>query len=258
MPSSWSLRRRFGSWIFAATAAATLMTVGAAAQKRLALEQEQEGPLAVYRKDVRALLKDLYEPDIRLRAVVLPSFETEYAVGLRQLAGGWEIVTLRLSRTPWAYQIIDLMKRGKAGSFRMTGADGLSGEMVDTTAEEIERLQKGLPANPAEIPVTRCSAPIGDEVADALVMSWSRMLSEARPEKDWMGGLDGTTYLFSMEQAGRSMAAETWSPKRGTRPAKMATIAESLFAFCESRDESRLQSVAMLANGLSGKSRPGN
>ncbi|MET1111565.1 MAG: hypothetical protein ABWX67_08590 [Allosphingosinicella sp.] len=54
------------------------------ASPRLAPEQAAPAELAGYAADLRRTFREAFDPDVTLRALVRPSFETEYAVGLRR------------------------------------------------------------------------------------------------------------------------------------------------------------------------------
>jgi hypothetical protein len=238
-----------------AVALAALLASSAAGQKRLVPAEPEDGLLAEHRARVRTVLKDVYGPDIRLRAVVEPSFQVEYAVALRQEGSGYEIVTLRPSRQIWTYAAIARLKSGHAGTFRTTG-DDFSGDLVDTTAESIADLREGLPENPADLPVSRCAAPVDADTAAGLLRAWHLMLLQVRPDKNSLGGADGTTYSFSMEEGGRTLSGETWSPRRRTRPARLAAIAEAMLGYCQTRDPSQLRRISELARKLGGRDEP--
>ncbi len=229
---------------------------GAPAQQRLVPPEPVDGVLAEHQARLRTVLKDAYGPDILLRAIVQPSFQLEYAVALRRQGAGFEIVTLQPARHIWAYSAIAILKSGHGGSFRTTG-DDFTGELVDTTAESIADLEKDLPANPADLRVSRCAVPVDAAASAALIRAWRRMLLEVRPPKQPQGGTDGTTYSFSMEEGGRTLTGETWSPRRRTRPARFAAIAAAMFAYCRTRQPKDLQQIVADALMLAGRVKPG-
>ncbi|HEX6375773.1 MAG TPA: hypothetical protein VFZ91_08625 [Allosphingosinicella sp.] len=254
-----------------AVTVAALLTGGAAAQPRnmathprLAPLQPPPGALADYEADLQRTFRDAFGADVRLRAVVRPSFQTEYAVGLRQDGEGYEIFALRPSRQIWAYQMIKLYKSGQAGVMIFDGSDGddpdkLLGdpdsEPRDGTADAIAQLQKDLPADPSDLPLSRCAVTVDDAVAAGVTAAWRRMLETVRPGEQLMPGLDGTSYIFSMETDGGALAGETWSPRAGTRPAKLARLAEAMREYCETKAAEPLAEIRNLAHALARRRR---
>jgi hypothetical protein len=158
-----------------------------------------------------------------------------------------------------------MYKSGRAGVFVLDGgkpdgkgggSDDLLGDPKakprDDTPAEIARLEEGLPADPVDLPLERCSASVDDRLAESLTGAWRLMLEAVRPDETLMPGLDGTTYIFSMESDGRALAGETWTPREGTRPARLARLAEAMREYCERPATGRLTEISELAHSLSG------
>jgi hypothetical protein len=221
-----------------------------ASHPRLVPVQPQPGPLAAYEADLRRVFRDGYGADVQLRALVMPSFETEYLVGLRRTNRGYEIFALRPVRQQvWVYQLIKAYRSGRAGVMNVDIADPKSVPR-DDTADEIARLEKDLPADPADLPLNRCSVPVEARLAADLTKAWRNMLEAVRSDEDLMAGVDGTSYVFSMEFEGRALAGETWTPSEGTAPAKLALLADTMRRYCETRDAGLLPEIGRLGRGL--------
>lgn len=252
---------------------AALLASGAAAQPRsmaqhprLAPVRPQTGVLGAYEAQMKRVFREAFDARVRLLAIVQRSFDTEYAVGLRQDGARYEIFALRPSRQVWAYQAIKLYRSGRAGVMilddpkRDKGRKGGRGaelidsgpELRDGTDDEVARLEKDLPADPADLPLARCAVPVDDAAAAGVTAAWRSMLEAVRPDEDLMPGIDGTSYLFSMEADGRALAGETWTPRPGTRPAKLASLAEAMREYCETRAAGHLEEIAKLARELGG------
>jgi hypothetical protein len=138
----------------------------AAAQKRLTPLEPVPDVLADHDARVRLVFKEAYAPEVTLRAVVRPSFQVEYAVGLRSSAAGLEIFALRPSRQVWSYEAIALLKSGRMGAMVV---DGLLDDppTPPTAPKERKRKPRKRPAaDPAEAAADRL-----DDVADSLVES---------------------------------------------------------------------------------------
>ncbi len=236
-------------------AVAACLSAGATAQERLAPVRAPYDSISTnYEADVRRVLGDAFGPGVRLRAIVRPSFQVEYAVGLRQVGRRYEIFSLQPARSVWEYQLIAMYRSGQAGVSLVEDLDDPDAEIRDGTEDEIRRLQVGLPANPADLPLSRCAVAVDGRVAAALLIAWRRMLEEVPPPDEAIEvGADGVTYQFSMELAGRALSGTTWSPRRGTRPARLARLAEAMREHCETQQAGRLRELTRLARQLGGR-----
>lgn len=75
-----------------ALAATALSTAPVLALDHLVPEQ---GGFESYRATERAVMKAAFDPSVRIRAVAEPSFRPEFAVGVREQAGGFKIFFLQ-------------------------------------------------------------------------------------------------------------------------------------------------------------------
>jgi hypothetical protein len=123
----------------------------------------------------------------------------------------------------------------------------------DVTGEKIAQMREGLPENPADLPVTRCAVPVDESVAATLMRGWRKMLADVGPDS-WEAGLDGTSYTFAMVEDGRTLEGETWTPRRGSRPARLAALAETMLEHCQAPEPARLARIETLARKLAGRS----
>jgi hypothetical protein len=148
-----------------APAAGERLLKSMAGHSRLAPVETLPGPLAAYEADLRRVFREAFGPDVRLRALVRPSFETEYVVGLRREGAGYEIFAPRPSRQQvWFYQLVKLYRSGRAGVMHVDITDSKSVPR-DDTGDEIAKLEKDLPPDPADLPMARCAAPVDDGLA---------------------------------------------------------------------------------------------
>ena len=241
-----------------AAAAATLEPAAAserlpksmAEHPRLAPVEAPIPPLEGYEADLKRAFREAFGPDVRLRAIVRPSFEAEYAVTLRRTGDGHEIFAMRpVSQQVWAYQMAKLLRSGRAGVMHIDLTDPKSVPR-DDTADEISRLEKDLPPDPADLALHRCAVPVDGRLAGDLAGAWRSMLEEVRPDEELMPGVDGTTYVFSMESGGRALGGQSWTPREGTRPARLARLAEAMLSYCLTRKAAPLGRIRTLAREL--------
>lgn len=192
--------------------------------------------LSGYDTNVHTVFREAYAPDVEVRAVVRPSFQPEYAVGLRRGAHGHEVFLIRPSSQIWGYTSAEMMEQGHVVV--------VSENRVET-AQETERTRRSLPPSVSDMPIARCSVAVDEETAAALIRAWRRML-----EPPGLGprefGFDGVTYRFSMEIGGRQLEGEVWdgSPSQLSQP----QLADAMADYCTTR--SRSIQTALWSGGL--------
>jgi hypothetical protein len=206
------------------------------------LEPEQPSHADDYEQNLRIVLRDAYATDVRLRAIVRPSFEPEYAVGLRRIGGRDELFSLVPARMVWHYSLIKIMK---GGQIRVLGPGG-----GDRLAQDIRRLKKGLPKRPADLPIERCAVEVDATFAAALTAAWRSMLMQVEPRESDEFGVDGTSYHFSVDVEGRTLAGQVWEPEPETRAGKLAAAADAIRSYCRTRDPESARRILALAAGL--------
>lgn len=207
-----------------------------------------------YDQALVAAFHGAFERDVQARAIVLPSFQTEYAVGIKQDGRAYRIFYQEMSQQLWQYSVLGMMKRGEITS---ADPDGKS-----TTAEDIVELEKSLPPSPKDVKDVRCEYPIEAAFAARIIDAWQQMLRSTRYSKDPVMGLDGTIYHFFAKSGVQSMAGQTWSPDPATAPGMMVAIADAMKALCTAKDAASLRALeastdklnAKLANGTAGGS----
>ncbi len=136
------------------------LAVPAAAQDRRTPVEEPGTLLAGHEARLRLVLKEAYGPDVALRAIVRPSFQAEYAVGLRRGAAGFEIFALQPSRQVWTYEAIRLMKSGRMGSMTVEG-------LLDDSPRAPEESKAGSAKAAAEAPRSKRRQRIPDRSGPA-------------------------------------------------------------------------------------------
>jgi hypothetical protein len=220
-------------------AVSMLWTTRAVGQEHLSPEIKQEGTLEAYETTVHQVLREAFETDVKFRVIILPSFRPEVAIGLRQGNDRFEIFSISPTRQIWTYQLIYMMKTGQVVTL---GGDGATRQ-----ADEIKRMEAGLPPDPANLPLVRCAIGVDKKVAADITDVWKRMLEEVRSDDDLSIGLDGETYHFSMTANGRALAGQAWSPYHKTRVGKLVTIAYAMRDYCQTQKAKHLRQLSSLA-----------
>ena len=202
----------------------------------------QSNSLADYQAMVRAVFKGAYEADVRARVIGEPSFEPEFAVGIREVAGTYVLFSLKPAAHIWDYT---LLRQLRSGHIVALGSDGLSHQNT-----EIKRLESRLPADPSHLMVEQCTAPIDAALARGMLDVWSRMLAQTRPDESKTIGLDGETFNFSMELDQRTLSGETWSPNPQSKPGKLVGMVMAMRHYCTSRKAGDVAVLASLTRDL--------
>jgi len=161
---------------------------------------------------VTDVLAEGYARNVTLRAVVLPSFSPEYLLGLRETSSegstGYRVFYLRPTIHLWGY-------------------------------ESPYEPKSRLPANPKDVPLVRCERPLDTAVAQQVSTAWTGILRETRylPAEPSVG-LDGIMYHFSADLRWEGLlAGNVWSPDPGSKPGRLAELAETLARYCDGKAE---------------------
>lgn len=194
-----------------------------------------------YQALVRTVLRDAFDPSVRVRAIAEPSFQPEFVVGIREQANQFEIFFIQPSRQLWGYTTLQMLKTGE---IRVQKADGSPG-----TQEAIARLQAKLPPDPKTLTLERCEVGVDPELAHRVIEDWTRMLDGIAP-KDRSDGqiMDGVNTYFSMP--GKPAEGEAVSPDQNSKPGMLVDMAYAMRNYCRTRDPARLANLQRLSSAL--------
>lgn len=198
-----------------------------------------------YDQAMAASFEDAFADDVLDRVIVQPSFETEFAAGVKEDKGRYRIFYQEVSEQLWQYTVLDLMKKGQITS---VGDNGKS-----TTQDDIAKLEKSLPPDPKDVKVNRCEYGIDPAFGVKLAGAWADVLLETRYSEKLTLGLDGTIFHFYARRDNQRMAGQTWSPNSDTKPGMLADIAYGLRDLCKTKDASHLQKLEALTDKLVSK-----
>ena len=165
-----------------------------------------------YYSKVVELFSKAYGPSIKIRTVVLPSFESEYVIGIRE-------------------------KENKYYVFKLSAKSSIWGEYQKTRDKKI--LDKS-PQN--EIEVQEAEAEISQQVYKILDECWHKMLQQIKYKR--LDGLDGTTYHFSTSDL---LAGYAWSPNPNSQTGHLVKLTELLGQLAESKDQKAIEKQLMSA-----------
>jgi hypothetical protein len=173
-----------------------------------------------YYQTVISALEVTYKPDIKVKAIVLPSFRPEYAVGIKKNNGIYHVFHKQPSLSYWGYTSLELMKQENIKVIK----DGKS----QRDLKGIQRIESRYPKNFRDIKINTCERTLEETLAIKIIAAWEIMLLQTSYTLESTGGLDGTTYHFSNNR----MAGQTWSPSARTKPGKLVAITDSLIKYC--------------------------
>lgn len=197
--------------------------------------------LSDYQSLVRAVFKDAFDPSVRVRAIVEPSFQPEFVVGIHEQAKQFKIFFLQPSRQLWGYTTLQMLKDGE---IRVQNSDGSPG-----TQDEIKRLQTKLPPDPKMLTLERCEADLDAELAHRVIEDWAQMLNRVAP-KDPSDGqiMDGVNTYFSMR--GGPAEGEALSPRQNSKPGMLVDMAYAMRNYCQTHNPDRLANLGRLSSAL--------
>jgi len=200
----------------------------------------QDAVLDGYHRTVRDVFREAFDPDVRARVLVEPSFSPEFAVGLRRRGGHDVIFSLEPEKQLWGYSVVQLMKNGRITVLSETKENGLS--------DQVRKLEQSLPNDPRSIAIRRCERRIDGPLADLIADDWKNSLRE---EGRWQAelGVDGVSYEFSMDAGTGGMTRSIWSPPASSFPGLLVSLSEGMSTYCRTRtaeDLAKLRSSAEL------------
>jgi hypothetical protein len=155
----------------------------------------------------------------------------------------------------WKYELLRMMQTGelrfgRGVQFSDDWKDIVKSKGAEAQADMIADLKPRLPANPKDVPRTRCERPLDTAVAQHIATAWIGVLRETRyPPAEPSFHLDGTAYHFSADLqwegvfTGRALqweiiiAGQTWSPPQDSKPGRLAELAKTLVRYCDGKAE---------------------
>ena len=182
---------------------------------------------------VVSALADAYSADVKVRAVVFPSFRTEYAIGLKEKQSSYVAFCLRPELQLWGYETLKMMK---AGSIKNITTGGPVDQERDK--RDVAKLEASLPASFRDVPIIAGEIPLERDVALRLVDLWEAMLRQTRYDREVGIGFDGVTYHFSMRSGNQDLAGQVWSPAPESTTGLLVRIVETLRHLCDGRAQS--------------------
>jgi hypothetical protein len=182
--------------------------------------------LADYDMMLVTALSEAYRDDVRVRAMVIPSFHPESVIGLKEQGTTYRLFCRSPEMSLWAYETLKMMK-GPPGTRR-----------DPETRAEIEKLEAALPPDFKDVRVRGYDVEIDADLARQLTDLWDRMLRQTRYPETSGVGLDGVTYHFSLwTKRGQILAGQTWSPPPDSMVGRLAKIVDLIQVLCDCPDE---------------------
>jgi hypothetical protein len=168
-----------------------------------------------------------FEPEVTVRALVIPSFSKEYVVGIHVGDASAEAFVLEPSSSIWDTELLEMYTKGEIGP-------ALTSEGKEIPLDRDQAyiaLKKRTPEDYRAIKAVRRARPLPKGVADGIGTLWKAMLLGVRhSEKE--DGLDGITYRFSTWIRGRgNLSGHVWEPEPESKTGQLARLAEALAEF---------------------------
>ena len=162
-----------------------------------------------YQSDLVKLFSKAFDANVKIRTIVIPSFEPEYVIGIRERDNKYFAFKLSAKTQYWVV-------------YRETKVE----KTIDIAS------QKKVEVSEAEVEITKQAYKILDE-------SWHQMIRRTKYYNDTYGrGLDGTSYHFS---ASRLLTGYAWSPKPNTQTGYLVKLAELLGQLTEVKDSKNIE-----------------
>jgi hypothetical protein len=180
-----------------------------------------------YDMALREALGEIFEFDIAVRMIGMPSFVPEYAVGLRKTAlmngTRYRVVALTLAKPITSIQPVTIDKNG----------------------------QLHAPPLPWKRDLTRCETSINDSAGERIVEVWRKMLMRTRYSQQNARGTDGATYDFSMFVLGLGdLSGNVWLPERNSGTGTLVALANEMYDICTKQKGASMDKLEKLTAEL--------
>ncbi len=202
----------------------------------------QDDILSGYHRDVVKKFGGLYNGGFSARAIVLPSFETEYAIGISSEGESPKIVGLRAETQLWLYSILKTYESGERRNKDRQGND--------TTKQLEEELRSSIPPTIDEVALTHCENPITEGDRALFVSLWREMLYDTRYPEKGRFGFDGVSYHFSGDFDQQTLAGQVRRPSDGSTTRRLTETSERVIEACFESSSVKLVEARRLAEAL--------
>ena len=174
-----------------------------------------------YESMVSTVLGAALDRDVPVRAIVIPSFQPEYAVGIKENKGSFTAFCRMPEQHLWLFQVLAGMRAGR-----------ISSESKEQTIADIRRLEAELPKDYRDVKIRGRDLTISSELATRIARVWELMLRQTRHEYQSGIGFDGTTYHFSAWVQYQLMSGTVWSPEPTTLTGRLVQLTDTLKLLC--------------------------
>jgi hypothetical protein len=180
-----------------------------------------------YKLKMRHIFAQAFDPGVKLRVLVTPSFSKEYVAGLVEKDRTVEVFVLEPSSTIWDTELIRMYESGELKPVTKAGKTIKALSLEENVA--YQKLKKSTPADYRAIKAKRQARPVPPDVAGVLKEIWKEMLLNVRHPAEPEDGLDGTTYDFSAWISGRGdLSGHIWSPEPESKTGRLTKLADTL------------------------------
>ena len=180
---------------------------------------------------------------------VAPAFGNAFTVHFEEEEDEYTLVCMELEIGLYAYQLLVEMK---AGAFEY--------ETKEETLQQIDELERNLPADIMDVEATVIEVPLPSELGTELKRAWGQMLYETRyPETDlaeqgyasFTPGEDGTYHHFSFFHGSTPLSGWIWDYPLNGRVAKLVEIVRVAKSTCNNDEVRDLSALASSIRNLS-------
>jgi hypothetical protein len=232
---------------YAALTVLIAIVQSASAQDRLIPDVDAPVTFKSYWLKVREVFAQAFEEEVTSRAIVLPSFRVEYAVGLRRTKVGVEAFVIRASSSIWDVAYLKMIEEGE-----VLIVDEEDKRVPLEQDEEYQELKKTTPSDHRKIKFERRARPIPAGLAAKVEAVWHTMLLSARYPTKARDGCDGEIYHFSALVPKRGhLGAHVWSPEPDSKTGRLVALTDALAEYASGKvDLKRLSEEVERASKL--------
>ena len=160
-----------------------------------------------YYSKVVNVFSNAYEGNVKFRTIITPSFNPEYAIGVRQEGDKYFAFKFTAKKNIW----ITIQKN------------------KETISSDLSQIKLGL---------HKSEVAISEQIYKIIEVSWQKMLQNTQYPKKIFGGLDGISYHFTGSNLRTGWA---WSPEPESQTGYLVKLTELLGQLTESKKQKDLE-----------------
>ena len=206
-----------------------------------------------YKALVASSFARVYQSDIAVRMIALPSFHPEYAVAMEHGDDNiYRILVLKPAVMLWSYPVLGMMKSGQIKVAKDAfGKNAVADPTFRKDNEGIAKLEAKLPPDPRDVKIDLCEKEIDKSLAGRIIDVWMGVTYRTRydmPVVDKNGiqtvRIHADADVFHFSASGwDAPAGQIADPDPQSDPGRLLAVATAMQAYCARPEKGNLAAL---------------